>query len=147
MGGKQPRSRVTCEVLGLEVQVAQLVDVADVHVLLVHLRLVEVLGFQSHQEESSALRVVAPTCKNPTNKVKSEQTTDDSLTIRLTEPPIFLVSISSPFMQSLRGEESLGGFQSSWTCSQVKVQMCPVVITHEIVSLMEWKSPGTVLIW
>lgn len=49
MAGKQPSSRVTCEVLGLEVQVAQLVDVADVHVLLVDLGFVEILGFSRRE--------------------------------------------------------------------------------------------------
>ena len=34
---------LTCVVLGLQVQVVQLVDVADVHLLFVQLRLVEVL--------------------------------------------------------------------------------------------------------
>lgn len=46
---KESASPVTCKVLCLEVQVTQLVDVADVHVLLVDLRFVEILGW-NHKE-------------------------------------------------------------------------------------------------
>lgn len=42
----RPHWRRTCVVLGLQVQVVQLVDVTDVHLLLVELRLVEVLKRQ-----------------------------------------------------------------------------------------------------
>lgn len=38
------KAPITCEVLCLEMQVTQLVDVTDVHVLLVDLGFVEVLG-------------------------------------------------------------------------------------------------------
>lgn len=36
--------RITCEVLGFKVQVVKLVDVADIHLFLVQLRLIKVLG-------------------------------------------------------------------------------------------------------
>lgn len=44
--------RITCEVLGFKVQVVKLVDVADIHLFLVQLRLIKVLGGKSASVES-----------------------------------------------------------------------------------------------
>lgn len=47
---RQTQNYTTCVVLGLEVQLVQLVDVADVHLLFVQLRLVEVLQAQKRHK-------------------------------------------------------------------------------------------------
>lgn len=50
-------SPVTCKVLCLEVQVAQLVDVADVHVLLVDLGFVEILGWNHKEHQITRVEI------------------------------------------------------------------------------------------
>lgn len=54
---KESASPVTCEVLCLEVQVTQLVDVADVHVLLVDLRFVEILGWNHEEHQITCVEI------------------------------------------------------------------------------------------
>lgn len=55
---KKSQSPVTCKVLCLEVQVTQLVDVADVHVLLVDLRFVEILGWNHKEHQITCVEIL-----------------------------------------------------------------------------------------
>lgn len=104
--------------------VTQFVDVADVHLLLVDLWLVEVLrrykintinalqclctdlkiGCQRLKEGGASWSVTVYCTRKhcfQVNRNKSHYHHDAGLTRRLTVQPIFLFSVSSPFMQSL----------------------------------------------
>ncbi len=93
---------LTCVVFGLQVHVAQLVNISDVHLLFINLWLVEIL--KKEIKWSSGYFY----CKNATLHILSWQKIEwrVRLTSRLTVQPIFLFSVSSPFMQSLPTQET-----------------------------------------
>lgn len=118
-------------------QVTQLVDVTDVHVLLVDLGFVEVLG-SSKTKPKNHVHVFFP-CGNVRKSVAEIQQ-PERLTMRLTEPPIFLVSISSPFMQSLKSKWFICLIPPvSWQNTLAHLRLC-ITCNPAIVQQVLWPT-------